>query len=574
MQDFDFYTILSSYADNPLILALLLFLTTFLLEDLATTLGALFAVAGYVSVELALFAVISGIVLGDLGLYALGYSASKNDWLQNKVKGRFIDKTKDVMGRHVVATTLSARFVPGMRLPTYLAIGYFKLSFTAFFYTAMVGVSLWSVLLFSLFFMLGDAARDFISMYQHYALIAAIILGITIPKIGAWLITYIKEKIAPQNNRTSEPNYIGQYDEKKLPNLVSNSKYLSYFEFWPKSIFYFPMKLYSIYLVLKFKGLTLATITNPEFDMGGFVGESKTQILNQVPEELSSYFCPFIHDEIHENEEIEAVITRIESKLIGVNIGYPFVIKPDVGACGAGVRKIDNKLQLNNYLESFPSNVTFLIQQLSTKKYEAGLFYIREPEAKQGYIFSLTLKYFPIVYGDGQLTLKELIKQDKRAGQLYHKYEERHRSRLDEVIPKGELVCLSFAGSHSQGAIFKDGSDFITPAMEEKWDQFCQKIPEFYLGRFDVRFNSIKDLQNCENIDIVEINGSGSEATHIWDAEYSLIKAYKVLAKQYHEIFKIGAMNRERGYKPASALDVIKRIRRNSKLDKQYPYTS
>lgn len=191
MHDFEFYNLLLNYSQNALILAGLLFVATFILEDLATTFAALLALTGKISVELALTSVISGIILGDIALYALGYSASKVQWLQNKIKGRFIEGAKDIVGKHVVATTLTARFIPGARLPSYLCLGYFKLNFKAFLYTVLFGVSLWTILLFSLFFIMGETAKEFITMYQHYAIFAALIIGLIVPRVISHLVNKI-----------------------------------------------------------------------------------------------------------------------------------------------------------------------------------------------------------------------------------------------------------------------------------------------------------------------------------------------------------------------------------------------
>ena len=48
-----------------------------------------------------------------------------------------------------------------------------------------------------------------------------------------------------------------------------------------------------------------------------------------------------------------------------------------------------------------------------------------------------------------------------------------------------------------------------------------RSIPDFHFGRIDLRFASIAALRKGEDFRIIEINGVGSEATHIWDPDCS-----------------------------------------------------
>ena len=69
----------------------------------------------------------------------------------------------------------------------------------------------------------------------------------------------------------------------------------------------------------------------------------------------------------------------------------------------------------------------------------------------------------------------------------------------------------------------------LTPAMQQRFHQIAQEIPDFHFGRFDVRFPTLECLQRGDEFSIIEFNGAGSEATHIWDRDMSLWGAYRVL---------------------------------------------
>lgn len=152
-------------------------------------------------------------------------------------------------------------------------------------------------------------------------------------------------------------------------------------------------------------------------------------------------------------------------------------------------------------------------------------------------------------------------------------YLPRHGDNLDRILPAGQPFRLAFAGSHSRGTIFKDGSAHITPAMEAAFERVAQAIPEFYFGRFDVRFPTLGDLQRGENFKIIEVNGAGAEATHIWDSRHTLWEAYRSLAHQYALLYRIGFLNRNRGFKAMAWWNVIKAYVNELKTSARYPET-
>jgi hypothetical protein len=149
----------------------------------------------------------------------------------------------------------------------------------------------------------------------------------------------------------------------------------------------------------------------------------------------------------------------------------------------------------------------------------------------------------------------------------------RHVARLDAVPAAGESIRLAFAGSHSRGAIFRNGTHLVTPEMEARFDAIAQAMPEFHFGRFDVRFERFDEVQLGRGFTIVEINGAGAESTHIWDRRTGLLQAWRDLMRQYRWLFEIGHANRARGYKPMSLEAFMQGYRREKLLTPQYPAT-
>lgn len=358
-----------------------------------------------------------------------------------------------------------------------------------------------------------------------------------------------------------------------MPPLSRSGPPLSAFEFWPMWAFYPPVIAYAAWLALRHRGLLLPTVANPSFPGGGFVGESKAQILALALRHVPQWVAPFVRIERPPHGDALSERDAALRALADAGLALPVVAKPDLGCRGVGVKLVRSADDLVDYIEAFPRGAAFLLQRLVPFEGEAGIFYCRLPGQAHGRIVSITLKYFPYVVGDGQHTLRELIHADPRAGRLPHLYLKRHAQRLDDVPAAGEPIRLAFAGSHSRGAIFRNGTHLATPAMQERFDAIAQALPEFHFGRFDVRFERFGDVQRGRGFTIVEINGAGAESTHIWDRNTGLLQAWRDLMRQYRWLFAIGAANRARGHAPMRWREFLRAWRRERELTPLYPAT-
>lgn len=362
-----------------------------------------------------------------------------------------------------------------------------------------------------------------------------------------------------------------------MPPFEHRDPPVSAFEFWPGKLFYAPVAVQWLLLALRHGSLTLPTAANPGLPLGGLVGESKAAIMGHLKGAARERFAAFVAFERSQwgdqEEDLEADILRVRNEAAKAGLSYPFVAKPDMGCRGVGVRLLKSDEDLRAYLAGFPAGGTIIFQRYVPYEAEAGVFYVRFPGEERGRITSLTLKYFPHVFGDGVATLEELILADPRAGRLSHLYLPRHAKRLDWVPRSGEPVRLAFAGSHSRGTIFRNGNAHRTDAMARAFDAVADGIPGFCFGRFDIRFASMEALQRGEDFNILEINGAGGESTHIWDAGTSLFEAYRDLAQQFRMVFEVGAANRRLGHKPSSLAEVYRAWRSEKAVVGNYPPT-
>lgn len=348
---------------------------------------------------------------------------------------------------------------------------------------------------------------------------------------------------------------------------------VSFFEFWPPWLFYAPVAVWYTLLALRYRSITLPSLANPSIYSGGICRESKAQILGLIPPEQQHRVARWALYQIPDlpaGERATHALTFAERN----GLHLPFVVKPDQGQRGDGVCLVRTPEDLQRYLAGFPREVPLVLQALADLPHEAGVLYYRPPGSKRGRIFSITLKELPAVVGDGARTLRELILADPRAALVAPLYFRRHRRNLDRVLPAGRRIQLVFTGNHCQGAIFRDGTHLRTAAMTRAFAEVADSMDGFYFGRFDVKYRSMEDLRNGEGFLILEVNGATAEATHIWDANATLMSAYGTLFRQFSILFAIGDSIRRRGNRPIGALAILGDFRTYLRQKRAYPKAS
>ena len=156
-----FLELLGPFASDPIVIAIALGLFTFVLEDAATTIGALLAAMHVVPASYVLIALYSGIVLGDFGLYGLGWLAARNERARRFVSEERIGQAQQWLENHLFSTLIGVRFAPGIRLPTYTGAGFLGVSFFKFATIVLVAAGIWTVFLFSAVFFFGQMIIEY-----------------------------------------------------------------------------------------------------------------------------------------------------------------------------------------------------------------------------------------------------------------------------------------------------------------------------------------------------------------------------------------------------------------------------
>jgi hypothetical protein len=304
------------------------------------------------------------------------------------------------------------------------------------------------------------------------------------------------------------------------------------------------------WLSIRHRGFTTITAANPGIPHGGFVGESKLQILSNL--HSSHVISTALIDAVDREQRLPQLDRAMEDK----RMRYPVVLKPDVGQRGAGVKVARSREEAGRYLVSAAGDM--LVQPYHEGPFEAGIFYYRIPGQVHGHIFSITDKVFSSVHGDGCSTLRQLIWRHPRHRMQAGTFLQRHRGQLDRVLATGETFPLALAGNHCQGTLFRDGSQLITSPLEAKIDRIARSFPGFYFGRFDVRYSDLEKFKAGQDLVIIELNGITSESTNIYDPARSLPWAYRMLFRQWSLLFEIGAANRRLGHRSSGIVELLR----------------
>ena len=549
---------------------------TFVSEDLTCISTGLLIRTGKIALVSGVLACLIGIFVGDLLLFLLGRLAARAISSRKKLPlAKIFQGVYDKYLEHKYSLSqrftkegwkliILARFVPGLRLPVYFGAGFIGGKFTSMIIWALLAGVLWTPALVLLSTWLGDDLQKITE-----SLVGSTWLAFLLSVLVFYFSIRFLFLIATQDGR------------RKF--LIFFRK-LGHIEFLTPWLFYIPMLPGWLYWCIRYNSLFTLSAANPAIEHGGLLGESKSAILKLLgpgPALLDCFVIPShttIRGEKKRGEKNQGIknsplkwrLELLEKKAKQKKAWqFPIVIKPDKGQRGRGVRIIYNMSQAKAYLKRVPQ--TLIAQAYDPGPFEAGIFYYRKPSQKQGRIFSITDKIFPILSGDGKTSLKDLIWKHPRyslQANVFIKRIIQKKISPDRILKKGEIYKLALVGNHVQGTMFCDGAELYSSALEKKIDKIAKKMRGFYIGRFDIRYKSREALKRGLGFRIIEVNGASSESTNIYDPSFGFFKIYGILYRQWQLLVEIAYENRNIKGASTSPFKLIKMIIEYLKAEK------
>jgi membrane protein DedA with SNARE-associated domain len=526
---------LQNYHGHPLVLALLICLGTLMSEDLACIAAGILAAKGWIPFPLAVGAATLGIYGGDLALYGLGRFSQKSKrhwrWLDRLASDERIERGRLLFERFGTRWIFLSRFLPGSRLPSYLAAGAVGWSFPRFATALGIAVLLWTPVLVGFAFVSGQKALDFLEGYQKWAypilwalaLVLFLLLKIIIP-LCSWR-------------------------GRRL--LAGRWRRLTHWEYWPPAIVY-PLAIWPLAFRRLRGGRTLDfLLCNPAMPLSGFAMESKGDILDSFVPPDSGKIRIADYRRFASGQGKETVISFAEKQ------GWPLVLKPDIGERGRGVTIVRNQREANAWLEQNQEH-SGLVQEF-IPGLEVGIHWAALPEQPEGHITSLARKLPQHLTGNGRDTVEQLILKDRRAAAMARHFLKQFALRLSDIPAPGETIILTELGTHCLGAIFEDARSLITPELNASIAQAGLSYQGFCFGRYDIRVPDEDCLKKGEGLVILELNGVTGEPAHIYQPNYPLRKGLEDLRQHYQVASQIGQKFREQGH-PAATWKQLRQV--------------
>ncbi len=536
------------------LIIMLITLATFVSEDLTIISVALLIVSQSLDWGVGLIGCFVAIVVGDMALWALGRFLGRRvlklPLIRGVVNEKALERWGRVLDKHTGKAVLMSRFIPGTRMPTFIAAGVLSRKTHHFVFWVAVAAFLWTPFLLIMTMLLGPKLLTIFERVFHgpWAIVAAIFVIF----VALRLLSY--ETTAQGRDRL----------KADLARFVRR-------EFWPAWIFYAPLVPYYAWLSLRHGGPMTFTCANPGVENGGgVIGESKQRINEAMG--LESRWV--LHSVLLEAGGTPGERAARAAELVATDPelgGYPVIVKPDLGYKGYGMHLSRGADDLEEYFEGVPSAVQ--LQRYHPGPHELGVLWARVPadgtpvDEWEGEIFSATDKTFPVITGDGKHTLEWLIWDHPRFRMQAKVFLKRFAGELDRVLDDGETMTLGLAGNHTQGAKFSDGMSKVTPALARELDHvargFCERGTgrRFDFGRFDIRYESDEKLARGEGFGIIELNGTASESTSMYDPGRSIWWAYSLLFRHWRRLFRIGGARRRSGARAMSLPRLIAEFR-------------
>ncbi len=316
---------------------------------------------------------------------------------------------------------------------------------------------------------------------------------------------------------TLEESKLSTTDWEKLPDptRMSNS-----FEFGPAWWFHLPMFLLGISWAIRLRKANFFAAANPALENGGLYNYSKLTAQNHFPQANLPLTCL-----IHPEEDIVLICQKINDQ----NIQFPFIIKPDMGERGKGVKLIRSQKELEIYLHDQPKE-EHLIQEFIETSQEYGVFFFKNPVTGEFSIPSLTRKISLQVIGDGISSISYLIQKHPRASRYQNLFQ---LANPDSIPYPNEIVKLSPMGNHCKGAVFLDYSKYISFEMTAAFEQIFESVKGINYGRLDVKVDELKDLSDPERIVILEVNGANAEPIHMYSPEKNYQEGLRTISSYF-----------------------------------------
>lgn len=514
-------------------LMLIILVCTFVAEDPTCLAAGLLVAQGLIGFVPASIACLVGIFIGDLVLYLIGRFLGRSivrkppfKWI---VSEQQIDEMSERFSKNPkgLALIVSSRFIPGSRVPTFVAAGIMKLDWHKLFILFFIAAALWTPPLILLAEKVGGSVIERFKEWHHNA--AWLVIGAI---LALYLLTHY---------------IIPAFTWRGRRHHVMLRRHLTRHSNWPEFILRLPVIAQYLWLSFVYRSFSLFTLANRGLgDSGGVPAGSKYTSYKKLFENNSfarernlAVKMILLEEERNLEKRLNNALQAIERE----QITFPCVAKPEMGEGGIGVMICKNAAELKAWLAVNIDNAV-IQEYVSGEEYE--VLWVRRPRHITGTITSVIQKDFVVIKGDGERNLEDLIWADDKSvnnGTLYEKLNFRNAmTKLDA----GEKYQLAKAGTRIKGARYIYKPELKSAALAGTIDALVDAMGrDIHFMVLDIRVPDKESLVAGTQLRITSIKGAGATNTAIYDDYVRMGSAYNATYKQLHFCFSIGAEIRE-----------------------------
>ena len=153
-------------------LYLCIFALPFIQEDVAVIAAATASIAGAGHSPLIFLIILAGLTASDVWKYWVGWFARHYSWAHKFAEKPGVSVAGKLVKDELYQTLITARFVPGTRIPTYIACGFFESPYLRFVLYVISTAFIYVCIMFALFHLAGEVVGERAKIYMPFLAVA------------------------------------------------------------------------------------------------------------------------------------------------------------------------------------------------------------------------------------------------------------------------------------------------------------------------------------------------------------------------------------------------------------------
>jgi membrane protein DedA with SNARE-associated domain len=192
----------SIMAMSGLALYLAIFLLPFFQEDVAVVAAATASLNGAAPTATLFLVILAGLTCSDIWKYWLGWFARRHRWAHKFAEKKGVSVAGDLVRSELIKTLFAARYIPGTRVPTYVACGFFKVPYGRFVALVIMTAFTYVAISFSLFHTVGAIWGE-----KAKYILPAIAVALLVSYITFRWLTHRRDQHGPMTPLTEERDH-------------------------------------------------------------------------------------------------------------------------------------------------------------------------------------------------------------------------------------------------------------------------------------------------------------------------------------------------------------------------------